>query len=67
MRFLLIEAYAKVDAWRRRLRNIVYCREKCNKMSPRVGLLNTSLGNNKMPDMLYINIDDMFMHGIFWL
>ena len=55
MRFLPIEAYAKVNAWRRR--NIL--EEKDYKVSLRVSW-NTSLGNNQMSDKVYINIDDVY-------
>ena len=67
MRFLLIEAYAKLNAWRRR--NIFYIQRNTSmkqyyKMSPR-NLQNTSLGYNKMLDKLYINIDDVYAWNLF--
>ena len=67
MRFLLIEAYAKLNAWRRR--NIFYIQrnttiKQYDKMSLR-NLQNTSLGYNKMLDKLYINIDDVYAWNLF--
>jgi hypothetical protein len=67
MRFLLIEAYAKLNAWKRR--NIFYIQRNTSmkqyyKMSLR-NLQNTSLGFNKMLDKLYINIDDVYAWNLF--